>query len=139
MTLEARVSVASSRAAPRIAVLSPRQIRNVLNAETEALVDALAHYPVETVVFDTWAMPRAGISEMLRERFDAAYAVVGSQLVEGPERSQTAMPMPASGSPSSTGWPGMTACWSSAGMRFAPAEPDSGTPGGWVIWSMRMS
>lgn len=74
-----------TRGVPRIAVLSPRNIRNVLNASTEALVDGLSHYRVETQVFDTWVSREAGVRDLLRGRFDAVFAVVGSQLVEGPD------------------------------------------------------
>src|SRR3546814_822391 len=76
----------SSKEGPRIAVLSPRRIGNVLNAETEALVAGLSHYRVETAVFDTWGMPHTGIRDILRGGFDAIYAVAGSQLVQGPDR-----------------------------------------------------
>ena len=60
-----------TRGVPQIAVLSPRNIRHVLNASTEALVDGLSHYRVETQVFDTWVSREAGVRDLLRGRFDA--------------------------------------------------------------------
>lgn len=75
----------SAGTVPRIAVLSPREIRSVLNASTEALIDGLSHYRVETQVFDTWTAREAGVRDLLRGQFDVVYAVSGAQLVDGPD------------------------------------------------------
>ncbi|MEQ8818015.1 MAG: glycosyltransferase [Thalassobaculum sp.] len=71
---------------PRIAVLCPREINNVVNAGTRALIDGLRHYAVAVEVFDTWTEGATGLRRLLGRRFDAVYAVAGSQLVDGPDR-----------------------------------------------------
>lgn len=57
----------------------------MLNAETRALLNGLACYPVEVEAFDTWAQRGAALRDLLRGRFEAVYAVAGSQLLEGPD------------------------------------------------------